>query len=537
MERLASLTAAYNAIGTNAKKIDELPIQTNLDPASKIHVSRGGISESIAVQELVNAVNAKKYSQLVSGGGTTFVGLKLFTEITSWIYDGVNYATTAVTETDETLCDAGMLRKDILVANQLNQIILMKGEESATIRIAPKTPIGNVFILEFDVDDAVIGNPSEVVFGNKSILEREKQPFQVYNTGEINDTYLDDFFYGYLNFRGAVTNLKSCKVYQNTFLYSGKEILVKNSQATDITIFHLNGLGFQFSFPNAENLVLHPNEIIRFSMKIVDPSSGVLEYVGRINAVASVAVADVVGLPAALAAKVTQTEIDALGTQLLGGAPADANTLKELNDKIIAVQAIIGGSTADGDSLVNTVAELLAVFSTYSEGVDLVSLLAGKVDKTDIYNALDCIVAGKVADARQVKVLNDLIVALTGVVGNKVDKVAGKSLLSDTEIARLLTLENSTNITVVKIGTNTTLDNTYNGKVILLTASCTLTLPNGLALGFNYSVKTRAGVTLTYALGGSIVLLDNTGTTMAEKLSHTIANTGVANEYLCVGNL
>jgi hypothetical protein len=92
-------------------------------------------------------------------------------------------------------------------------------------------------------------------------------------------------------------------------------------------------------------------------------------------------------------------------------------------------------------------------------------------------------------------------------------------------------------ITILKIGTNTTLDNTYNGKVILLTASCTLTLPNGLALGFNYSVKTRAGVTLTYALGGSIVLLDNTGTTMAEKLSHTIANTGVANEYLCVGNL
>ena len=93
------------------------------------------------------------------------------------------------------------------------------------------------------------------------------------------------------------------------------------------------------------------------------------------------------------------------------------------------------------------------------------------------------------------------------------------------------------NITVVKIGANTTLDNTYNGKVILLTASCTLTLPNGLALGFNYSVKTRAGVTLTYALGGSVVLMDNTGTTMAEKLSHTMANTGVLNEYLSVGNL
>lgn len=134
-----------------------------------------------------------------------------------------------------------------------------------------------------------------------------------------------------------------------------------------------------------------------------------------------IAITDVTGLTAELAGKVTQTEIDSLGTQLLGGAPADANTLKELNDKILAVQAIIGGTTTDGDALVNTVAELLAVFATFPEGVDLVTLLAGKVNTSDVYNALDCIVAGKVADARQLKVLNDLIIALTTVVSGKED--------------------------------------------------------------------------------------------------------------------
>jgi len=55
--------------------------------------------------------------------------------------------------------------------------------------------------------------------------------------------------------------------------------------------------------------------------------------------------------------------------------------------------------------------------------------------------------------------------------------------------------------------------------------------------GFNCSFSTLAGVTLTYSLGGSVVLLNNLGTTMAEKLSHTIVNTGVANEYLTAGNL
>ena len=90
---------------------------------------------------------------------------------------------------------------------------------------------------------------------------------------------------------------------------------------------------------------------------------------------------------------------------------------------------------------------------------------------------------------------------------------------------------------VRKISTNTTLSNTDNGTIILLTASCTVTLPNGLMSGFNCSFSTQTGVTMTYALGGSVVLINNTGTTMAEKLSHTIVNTGVSNEYLIAGSL
>jgi len=90
---------------------------------------------------------------------------------------------------------------------------------------------------------------------------------------------------------------------------------------------------------------------------------------------------------------------------------------------------------------------------------------------------------------------------------------------------------------VRKISTNTTLADSDNGTIILLTASCTVTLPNGLLTGFNCSLSTLAGATLTYSLGGSVVLLNNLGTTMAEKLSHTIVNTGVSNEYLTAGSL
>jgi len=311
-ERLADLTAKYNALVINAKKIFELPVQSTLDPTSLIHVSRAGTSESLEIQKIIDAIVERNYSQLLSVGEIAVSGLTLTIPAgATWVYNGVYYATAATTNIPETLCEAGYLRKDILVANQSNQIVLVKGDESLTIRIRPNIPVGTVLVTELDVDDTVIGTPTTPVIGEGSISKREKQPFQVYQSGEINNTVLDEFYYGYLNFRDAVTNLKSIGTYSNAFLYSGKEILIKNSQATDITISHLAAVdGFVFSFPNELDFVLKPNEIIRFSMKIVSPTEGVLEYVGIINSVESVNIADVTGLTEELADRYTKAEVD-----------------------------------------------------------------------------------------------------------------------------------------------------------------------------------------------------------------------------------
>jgi hypothetical protein len=100
-------------------------------------------------------------------------------------------------------------------------------------------------------------------------------------------------------------------------------------------------------------------------------------------------------------------------TQLIDGAPSDANTLNELNNKILAINAIIGGATADGDLLVNTVTELLAIFQTYPEGSDIATILAGKINSSDIVNNLLQVAGGKVLDGRQGKILKDLIDALS----------------------------------------------------------------------------------------------------------------------------
>ena len=56
--------------------------------------------------------------------------------------------------------------------------------------------------------------------------------------------------------------------------------------------------------------------------------------------------------------------------------------------------------------------EILAIFNNYPEGANLVTALAGKVDKTSIVDNLTTNDATKVLSAKQGKVLKDLVDAI-----------------------------------------------------------------------------------------------------------------------------
>jgi hypothetical protein len=112
-----------------------------------------------------------------------------------------------------------------------------------------------------------------------------------------------------------------------------------------------------------------------------------------------------------------------------------------------------------------------------------------------------------------------------------------KSLLGITTLSGSNTGDQELILPVTETGTSFSLTDAYNGKVVILTASCTVTIPNGLIAGFEVSIITLAGVTLTIALGGSVVLFNNVGTTMAEKLSCTIKNRTLTNNYITAGSL
>jgi hypothetical protein len=115
--------------------------------------------------------------------------------------------------------------------------------------------------------------------------------------------------------------------------------------------------------------------------------------------------------------------------QLTGTAPINAGTLGKLYTMLQGLQALINGDDLNLDSI----KELADAIKAEQGTID--ALTGSKLNKTDVYNALDYVIAGKALDARQGKALNDLITVnataianLVTAVSNKVDKVAGKDL-------------------------------------------------------------------------------------------------------------
>lgn len=95
---------------------------------------------------------------------------------------------------------------------------------------------------------------------------------------------------------------------------------------------------------------------------------------------------------------------------VLGEASQSLNGLMSATDKarLDALHALLG-TTADSDTVVNTINEVLAVFAQYPEGVTLTNALASKCSIADIVDALTSDDATKPLSAKQGKVLKGLI--------------------------------------------------------------------------------------------------------------------------------
>lgn len=492
LEKIITLTETINGIKTNAKKIDELPAQTTLDPASKIHVSRGGKSEKLPIQTIINAIQERTFNRLISIGELTWVGNVVSIPAgASWLIEDLIYVTIEDINITVEPTAAGMERTDFLVGDKFNQIVLVKGPENDGVFAPPNIPFNTVYITQFGVNDAGLDINTIIIpiIGIDYVEKAEDAALIALQSGVVAFIPINTIQNRLI--LKAATELKSISHNSSQYIRDGKDLYLQNDNTVDCLIPHLfmdPGFGgYSFSFPTEAGYLLTPKEIAHFKLKMTGSGVGVYEYVGQIFEFPIINIVDVVGLQGALDAKAATTYVDAadqllqtninakaattyvdaadavlqanidqkastiyvdaadailqagintkaattyvdgLVDQLIGGAPVDANTLNELNDKILAIQAIIGGPDADADAVVNTVKELLAIMNTFPEGVNLNTLLGEKVNVTDIYNGLDGIVAGKVLDARQGKILLDFIAQLEVAMELKEDLVNKKT--------------------------------------------------------------------------------------------------------------
>lgn len=153
-EKLAKHALAINNITANAKTIPELPAQNVLNPSSVLHVSIGGISQRLSIQDIIDAIMQNSYDQILSISAMTLVGNNLSIPAgATWKINNAIYQTITTTVINIPYCATGLKRSDILVANTLGQIVKITGSENAGIIIRPTVPINCILITEINITD------------------------------------------------------------------------------------------------------------------------------------------------------------------------------------------------------------------------------------------------------------------------------------------------------------------------------------------------------------------------------------------------
>ena len=720
-ERLAAITAQLNAISTNAKKIFELPAQSTLDPSSKIHVSRDGVSESLSLQKIIDAIINKTFSHLLEIGDITVTGLTVSVPSgAKWVYESVIYQTTAISTITETLCAAGHLRKDILVANQSNQIVLIKGDESETIRVLPNVPLGTILVSEIDVDDAVIGTPTipvtiqeltnkldkDTYTGNATDLDNRiidlENPDTVLKEGEITVDGLDisilanDFQWQLNQVKFLVTPAFSTTLTAatggfkrtdllegdnagNYFIHQGiegefaaptPEVTAGRIRLAAIPIFGatigtpaVNGQGpkktptdqpfsvykewesgislykdkisiWKYIGVASKYINIHWDNLTNiFDIQFPNKTAGTIQTFAMISDVETSATTLQGNIDNKLEIsdynqhfKGVYATLAALNTALPTGVAGDYAQVNEVGATDVVNYSwdvedsvwVAGGGTggaANTDALPEgstnlywTVARFLANLTAANIKAALgISVLSGSnTGDQDLSGKQDTLISAtniKTVNGNSLLGSGDITVGGTGSTNLAYTPSSTNGIVtSDTGTDATVPLADATNAGLLKpakytvlentsgtntgdqdlsgkaniasptftgtpvaptatVGTNTTqlattafvqeskvlpvtetgasfsLTDAYNGKITILTTSCTVTIPNGLIAGFEHTIVTLAGVTLTIALGGSVTLFNNAGTTMAEKLSCTIKNRTATNQYVTAGSL
>ena len=160
--------------------------------------------------------------------------------------------------------------------------------------------------------------------------------------------------------------------------------------------------------------------------------------------------------------------------------------------KIDALYSLLG-EQEDADTVVNTINEVLSIFSNYPEGVNIINEIEKKVNYSDIINTLNSEETSKPLSAKMGKELKTKVdtKAELAYVNEELNK---KALQSDlVEISTKFAINN--NLTTIKITLVNNLDTTYTNLITDLDAI----VPNNISQGFLSGLNFKTGSSQIFA--------------------------------------
>lgn len=233
-----------------------------------VHSSQANLMAALSILLFAKEFNyisqSNQATRLISVGNITVDGNYVTIDNAEWLINGISYETTDNTVLTVPFASTGLNRIDIIIADSLNQIIRIAGDETSGIAVAPVVPIDTVYITQISVNDNGIGEPEEPISGEYYITKAQEGVRYHSHSGVVNNIILGKETHNLLT--GSITEIRGYNfALENLELYVGKRYLLVNNLGSDIIIRNDHPSGaFKFYLNNSQDLILKATQTVEF---------------------------------------------------------------------------------------------------------------------------------------------------------------------------------------------------------------------------------------------------------------------------------
>jgi len=271
LQLLSAINIRLNLWESNAKKTEELPALSEIDPEGLIRVSIDGESKKMPVGMILNAFpDALPDAILVAGS------MVLDEEERTYLIDGFSWRKNEVTHTPAPYTTSEIpeeaptySRLYYVLGDATGAYIITSGDPYLEIPVIP-TPIPNtIYLTQFTVNGTAIGEPEEPIIGSddyKKIYLAEQRITEEILEYTLPTDGRTNFIFTVGGFDMEGFTIPS----GHEHLFTGKLFFLYNLSEDPITLKHNTGTAeILYNFSDETNYVLAPKTKAQFQYSVV----------------------------------------------------------------------------------------------------------------------------------------------------------------------------------------------------------------------------------------------------------------------------